>query len=62
VEVERHYARVLQAWMNVRRRGLEHSAIVLEAWLQAGRRFAEEMAGRAGTNAPGLDAKATLAL
>ena len=48
-EVERHYARVLQAWMTVRRRGLEHSAVVLEAWLQAGRRFAEEMAGRAGT-------------
>jgi hypothetical protein len=59
-EVERHYARVLQAWMNVRRRGLEHSAVVLEAWLQAGRRFAEDMAGRAGTDAP--DAKAALAL
>ena len=59
-EVERRYARVVQAWMNVRRRGLEHSVVVLEAWLQAGRRFAEDMAGRAGADAP--DAKATLAL
>jgi polyhydroxyalkanoate synthase subunit PhaE len=61
-EVERHYARVLQAWMTVRRRGLEHSAVVLEAWLQAGRRFAGEFAGRAGTDAPAQDAKAVLAL
>ena len=61
-EVERHYARVLQAWMNVRRRGLEHSAVVLEAWLQAGRRFAEDMAGRAGTETQAPDAKAVLAL
>jgi poly[(R)-3-hydroxyalkanoate] polymerase subunit PhaE len=61
-EVERRYARVLQAWMTVRRRGLEHSAVVLEAWLQAGRRFTEEMAGRAGTGLATPDAKATLAL
>ncbi len=61
-EVERRYARVLQAWMNVPRRGLEHSAVVLEAWLQAGRRFTEEMAGRAGTGVPTPDPKATLAL
>ncbi len=61
-EVERYYARVLQAWMDVRRRGFEHSAVVLEAWLRAGRRFAEEMAGRAGTDAPAPDAKAALAL
>ena len=59
-EVERRYARVVQAWMTVRRRGLEHSVVVLEAWLRAGRRFAEDMAGRAGADAP--DAKATLAL
>jgi polyhydroxyalkanoate synthase subunit PhaE len=61
-EVERRYARVLAAWMTVRRRGLEHSAVVLEAWLNAGRRFTEEMAGRAGTGEPTPDAKATLAL
>ena len=59
-EVERHYARVLQAWMTVRRRSLEHSAVVLEAWLLAGRRFAEDMAGRSGKEAP--DVKAVLAL
>ena len=61
-EVERHYARVLQAWMTVRRRSLEHSAVVLEAWMQAGRRFAEDMAGRVGTETPAPDAKAVLAL
>jgi polyhydroxyalkanoate synthase subunit PhaE len=61
-EVERHYARVLQAWMTVRRRGLEHSAVVLEAWMQAGRRFAKDMAGRAVKEAPAPDAKAVLAL
>ena len=42
-EAERRYAGVLQAWMNVRRRGLEHNAVVLEAWLQAGRRFTEQL-------------------
>ena len=35
-EAERRYARVLQAWMNLRRRGLEHNAVVLEAWLHGG--------------------------
>ena len=35
-EAERRYAGVLQAWMNLRRRGLEHNAVVLEAWLQVG--------------------------
>jgi hypothetical protein len=57
-EAERRYAGVLQAWLNLRRRGLEHNAVVLEAWLQAGRRYTEQLAGR--TNA--LDAKAALAL
>jgi polyhydroxyalkanoate synthase subunit PhaE len=61
-EVERHYARVMQAWMNVRRGGLEHSAVVLKAWLQVGRHFTEEMAGRASADARAPDAKATLAL
>jgi hypothetical protein len=61
-EVERHYARVLQAWMTVRRRSLEHSAVVLDAWMQAGHRFAEDMAGRVGTETPAPDAKAALAL
>jgi class III poly(R)-hydroxyalkanoic acid synthase PhaE subunit len=59
-EAERRYAGVLQAWMNLRRRGLEHNAVVLEAWLQAARRFTEELAGR--TSAKALDAKAALAL
>ena len=49
-EAERRYAGVLQAWMNLRRRGLEHNAVVLEAWLQAGRRFTEQLAaGRVRT-------------
>lgn len=61
-EVERLYARVLQAWMNLRRRGFEHNAVVLDAWLQAGRRFTEQLAGRTGTDTSPLDAKAALAL
>ena len=66
-EVERRYARVLQAWMNLRRRGFEHNTVVLEAWLRAARRFTEQLAGRtnADTRAPGmqaLDTKAALAL
>lgn len=59
-EAERRYAGVLQAWVNLRRRGLEHNAVVLEAWLQAGRRFTEELAGR--TDAKNLDGKAALSL
>lgn len=61
-EVERRYAGVLQAWMNVRRRGLEHNAVVLEAWLQAGRRFTELLAGRPGAGKPALDTKEALTL
>jgi hypothetical protein len=61
-EVERHYARVMQAWMNVRHRGLEHSAVVLKASLQVGRHFTEEMAGRSNVDARAPHAKATLAL
>ena len=71
-EVERRYARVLQAWMNVRRRGLEHNAVVLGSWLQAGQKFTQALAARtetaridaAKTNVapPELDAKATLTL
>jgi polyhydroxyalkanoate synthesis regulator phasin len=50
-EVERRYAGVLQAWMTLRRCGLEHNAVVLEAWLQAGRRFSEQLAGRSRIDA-----------
>ncbi len=61
-EAERRYAGVLQAWMNVRRRGLEHNAVVLQAWLQAGRRFSEQLASQTGAGTRNLDAKAALAL
>lgn len=61
-EAERRYAGVLRAWMNVRRRGLEHNAVVLEAWLQAGRRFTEQLAAGTGENAKAPDAKAALTL
>jgi hypothetical protein len=59
-EAERRYATVLQAWMNLRRRHLEHNAVVLQAWLQAARRFTEQIAG--GAKAKPFDAKAALAL
>lgn len=58
-EAERRHAGVLQAWMTLRRRSLEHNAVVLEAWLQAGRRFTEQLAEQTGA---ALDAKAALAL
>jgi class III poly(R)-hydroxyalkanoic acid synthase PhaE subunit len=61
-EAERRYAGVLQAWMNLRRRGLEHNTVVLEAWLQAGRRFMEQLAARSGEGSKSLDAKQALAL
>jgi hypothetical protein len=57
-EAERRYAGVLQAWMNLRRRGLEHNAVTLEAWLRAGRRFTEQLAA----DATAADSKAALAL
>ena len=67
-EVERRYARVLQGWMTLRRRGFEHNAVVLQAWLRAGRRFAEQLADRTnadaqapGTQAPGTQAPGTQA-
>jgi hypothetical protein len=58
-EIERRYTGVLQAWMNLRRRSLEHNAVVLEAWLQAARQFSGQLAAR---NAQTLDAKAALNL
>ena len=61
-EVERRHARVLQAWMAVRRRGLEHNAVLLEAWQRAGRLFTEQLAARAGADGHAPDAKAALAL
>jgi hypothetical protein len=59
-EAERRYAGVLHAWMNLRRRNLEHNAVVLEAWLQAGRKFTETLAAR--TEPQTLDPKGALAL
>ena len=61
-EVERRYARVMQAWIDVRRRGLEHNAVLLEAWTQASRRFSAELAGRTSADGRAPDAKAALAL
>jgi hypothetical protein len=61
-DAERRYAGVLQAWVDLRRRGLEHNAVVIEAWLQSARRFAEKLAGGSGSDAKVLDAKAALAL
>jgi polyhydroxyalkanoate synthase subunit PhaE len=58
-EIERRFAGVLQAWMNLRRRSLEHNALVLEAWLQAAQQFSEQFAAQDGKT---LDAKAALTL
>jgi polyhydroxyalkanoate synthase subunit PhaE len=61
-DAERRFAGVMQAWVDLRRRGLEHNAVVLEAWLQSARRFAEKLTGGLGSDARVLDAKAALAL
>jgi hypothetical protein len=61
-EIERRYARVLQAWMTVRRRGLEHNAVVLEAWMKAARQFGKEMAGLQNADGEPPDGKAMLTL
>ena len=45
---ERRYARIGQAWTELRRRMLEHQRVVLDAWLRAGRRFGEELARHQG--------------
>jgi hypothetical protein len=57
-DVERQYAGVMRAWIEVRRRSLEHSAVVIGAWVQAGRLFSQRLAENGGT----LDSKAALAL
>ncbi len=61
-EVERRHAHVLKAWMDVRRRTLEHNAVLLAAWLEASRRFAHQVAGGTGAGGKPLDSKAALAL
>ena len=61
-EIERRYARVVSAWMNVRRVNVEHQAVVLEAWMVAGRRFTDLMKERTPSEAQEQDAKAALAL
>src|SRR3712207_6553912 len=42
-DTERRYAKVFQAWMTLRRRGLEHQAVLLEGWTTAARRFADRL-------------------
>ena len=59
---ERQQARAVRAWLEVRRRGLEHNAVVLEAWLRAGRAFTEELGGRTRADGRMPDQKAMLAL
>jgi hypothetical protein len=47
--VERQYARVYRAWLNVRQRGLEQTAVVLDAWQRAARLFSEQLSSAGGT-------------
>jgi polyhydroxyalkanoate synthase subunit PhaE len=48
-DVERKYARVYRAWLNLRQRGLEQTAVVLGAWQRAGRLFSEQVGGAGDT-------------
>lgn len=61
-DVERRCARVLQAWLDLRRRSLEHNAVVMEAWLRAGKQFSEELAGRASADNQAPGSRAALQL
>lgn len=61
-QIERRYARVLQATTDVRRRALEQNAVMLQAWMRAGRAFAAEWSGRAGADRAAPDSKAALSL
>lgn len=59
---ERQHARTMQAWMDVRRRALEHNAVLLEAWMKAGHAFTEELTGRTRAEGRMPDGKAVQAL
>lgn len=59
---ERLQARMAQAWLEARRRGLEHNAVVLEAWLRAAKAFSEELTGRTRAEGRAPEGKALLAL
>lgn len=59
---ERLQARVVQAWLEARRRGLEHNAVVLEAWMRAAKEFSEELAGRTKADGRAPEGKALLSL
>ena len=59
---ERQQARLTQAWLEVRRRALEHNAVLLEAWMQAGQAFTQELAGRTRAEGRVPDARAVQAL
>ncbi len=49
-QMERQQARLVRAWLDVRRSTLEHHAVVLEAWLRAGRQFTAELPGHLRAN------------
>jgi polyhydroxyalkanoate synthase subunit PhaE len=59
---ERRYAKVFQAWMMLRRRGLEHQAVVLEGWTAAARRFAERLGELSGRSEAPASQRAALDL
>ncbi len=61
-DMERRTARVMQAWMGVRRSSLEHNAVTLEAWMRAGRSFLAVMASRSGQGQPPPDRRESVAL
>ncbi len=61
-DLERRYARVMRAWMDMRRRAFEHQGVVLEAWLRAGRQYAKELAAQTGPDDKKLDSKRAFAV
>ena len=61
-QAERQQARMMQAWMELRRRELEHQAVVLGAWMEAGQAFTRAVRQRQEQGAPPLDGRALLTL
>jgi hypothetical protein len=60
-DVERRYASVARAFLELQRRSMEHNAVVLSAWMRAGSQFRELLSVKSSASAP-LDSEAMLAL
>ena len=61
-QTERQQAQVAKAWLELRRRELEHQTLVLGAWMEAGQAFSRALQKRTDSGAAPLEGHALLAL